>query len=425
MDIYVVRPGDTLSAVARRYGVWPQLLADINGLADPNRLIVGQALLIARPGRVHRVEPGETLYSIALLYQTTLEALYRNNPQLKGAPLIYPGQSLVIAYEDRPGQELTVGGYAYPFIEPSLLRGVLPYLSLLYAFAYGFEADGSLVPLPNDQALVDAALARGVKPFMVLAPLTEAGGFDNELISAVLHDGQARNTLIREVLETMETKGYQGLDLDFEYVKAEDRDAYARFAQELGTLLRAEGYWLSIALAPKYHAEQPGLLYEGIDYAQLGQAADLVLLMTYEWGYAFGPPMAVAPLPEVRRVAEYALTEIPREKILLGMPNYGYDWTLPYVPGSRARTIGNEEALDLAAQYGAAISFDQNAMTPYFYYTTPAGEEHVVWFEDARSIRAKLGLAEQLGLKGLGYWTVMRPFTQNWMLLHLLHRIRR
>ena len=83
---------------------------------------------------------------------------------------------------------------------------------------------------------------------------------------------------------------------------------------------------------------------------------------SYEWGYTYGPPMAVAPLPSVRRVVEFALTEMPPEKIFLGFPNYAYDWTLPYAPGTtRAQSIGNEAAVQLAVNVGAEIRFDEQA----------------------------------------------------------------
>ena len=114
-----------------------------------------------------------------------------------------------------------------------------------------------------------------------------------------------------------------------------------------------------MALAPKSSGDQPGLLYEGHDYPALGQAADAVLLMTYEWGYTYGPPLAVAPLPQVQRVLDYALSVIPREKILLGVPTYGYDWPLPYERGvTRATSLSPQAALALARQYGAEIQFD-------------------------------------------------------------------
>lgn len=130
-------------------------------------------------------------------------------------------------------------------------------------------------------------------------------------------------------------------------------------------------------------------MYEGKDYALLGSAADSVLLMTYEWGYTYGPPMAVAPINKVREVVDYAVTRIAPAKIDLGIPNYGYDWTLPYVRGtSAAKVIGNVEAVQIAVSAGVPIQFDEVAMSPYFRYEKD-GLEHEVWFEDVRSIREK------------------------------------
>ena len=146
-----------------------------------------------------------------------------------------------------------------------------------------------------------------------------------------------------------------------------------------------------MALAPKTSAGQRGLLYEGHDYAALGSAVDAALLMTYEWGYTYGPPMAVAPLPNVRAVLDYAVTELPPEKILLGIPNYGYDWPLPYVQGeTKAASLSNQAAIELAIRHQIAIHYDETAQSPYFHYTDEAGTVHEVWFEDARSLSAKL-----------------------------------
>ena len=158
--------------------------------------------------------------------------------------------------------------------------------------------------------------------------------------------------------------------------------------------------------------------------AAVGAIVDSVLLMTYEWGYAYGTPMAVAPLPQVREVAEYAVTEIPPWKLQLGIPNYGYDWTLPHAAHRRARVVGNQEAVTLAARTGAVIQYDGQAQAPTFRYRQD-GWDHQVWFEDARSIGAKLRLARELDLAGVGYWSLMRPFAQNWALMSQLVRVRR
>lgn len=133
----------------------------------------------------------------------------------------------------------------------------------------------------------------------------------------------------------------------------------------------------------------------------------------------------MAPLPSVRRVLDYAVTEMPGEKIFLGFPNYGYNWTLPYRSGqSRADSIGCVEAVELAVRYGAEIRFDESAQSPYFYYTDEAQRVHEVWFEDPRSCLAKFRLIPEYGLRGVGYWNFMRPFPASFMLLEKMFRLQ-
>ncbi len=130
--------------------------------------------------------------------------------------------------------------------------------------------------------------------------------------------------------------------------------------------------------------------------------------------------MAVAPLNQVRRVVEYAVTEIPREKIDLGIPNYGYDWPLPFERGvTKATTIGNVQAVRIAVRVGAEIQFDELAQSPFFLYTDKeSGIAHEVWFEDVRSLQAKFDLIKEFGLRGCGYWQIMQWFRANWLLLY-------
>lgn len=120
---------------------------------------------------------------------------------------------------------------------------------------------------------------------------------------------------------------------------------------------------------------------------------------------------------------DYAVSEIPADKIYMGIPNYGYDWTLPYVQGeTRARLVGNEEAVDIARQYGAEIQYDEASATPFFYYSEN-GRAHVVWFEDARSWAAKLALIPEYGFLGAGIWNAMRPFTAGYLVLQSGYRV--
>ncbi len=369
MEIYVVKVGDSIDSIAEEVQIDVQQLIFDNQLVFPYALAVGQALLVNRGGR-------------------------------------------------NAARSVIVSGYAYPFINEWVLEQTLPYLSELPIFSYGFTPEGELIPpLWDEDWMIALVYEYGTQPILTLTPFGADGRFNNNLISAIVNHSEAQEALIANILLLMQEKGYQGIDIDFEYILASDRDAFTEFVRNVAEQMRANGYHTSVALAPKVSARQTGLLYEGKDYGALGAVADHVLLMTYEWGYTYGPPMAVAPINQVRRVVEYALTEIPAEKIDLGIPNYGYDWPLPYERGvTKATTLGNIQAVRIAIENGAEIFFDEIARSPYFRYLQN-GTEHEVWFEDVRSLQAKFGLMAEYNLRGCGYWTVMQWFRANWLLL--------
>ncbi|MCM1192359.1 MAG: glycosyl hydrolase family 18 protein [Butyrivibrio sp.] len=374
MEIYVVKSGDTIDSIAAQLGAETEQLIYDNQLVYPYELAVGQALFVAGDRQDARQDTARSV---------------------------------------------SVSGYAYPFISPWVLDQTLPFLSELPVFSYGFTGEGELLPpaYGDDSWMITRALDAGVRPILTLTPFGPEGNFNNRLIHSVVNNEEYRANLIGNLLAVMADKGYQGVDIDFEYILAEDRDAFTDFVREVAETMRENGYHTSVALAPKTSTEQRGLLYEGKDYRAIGEAADHVLLMTYEWGYTYGPPMAVAPLNQVRRVVEYALTQIPAEKIDLGIPNYGYDWPLPYVRGTtEAVTVNNIQAVRIAVANGAEIRFDEVAESPYFTYSGEEAE-HEVWFEDVRSLLAKFDLLREYGLRGCGYWQIMQWFRANWLLL--------
>lgn len=370
MEIYVVNPGDTVDSIATENGVPVDTILYNNQLEYPYELAVGQALLLSK---------GEG---------------------------------------EQSGKTVEVNGYAYPFIQRDVLDQTLPYLSDLSVFSYGFTTEGDLIfPTLDDTFMIEAALAMGVSPVLTLTPIGPDGRFSNYLITSMVNDPDAWGNLIRQLVETVQEKGFRGVDIDFEYILAEDAEAFAEFVGNVRLAINEIGYPVSVALAPKTSDDQPGLLYAGKNYALLGEAADKVLLMTYEWGYTYGPPMAVAPINKVREVVEYALTRIPAYKVNLGIPNYGYDWPLPFEQGvTAAKTIGNIEAVRIAIENDAQIQFDTTAMSPYFRYVKD-GVEHEVWFEDVRSMEAKFNLVREFDLRGMGYWQIMKLFRANWLLL--------
>ena len=286
MIIHVVKPGETVDAIAAGYGVSPRRLAVDNALPEDLALAVGQTLVVRFPQAVHAVTAGETLSSIARDYGTTVRQLWRNNWELGGGDRLTEGQLLVVSYFEEKLGDGVFNGYAYPFIEPELLAEQLPYLSTMAPFTYGITAEGGLLPL-DDESLLEAALVRGTQPVMHLSTLTEAGQFDTGRAAFILTDYEAQGRLAAEVLQTVLRKDFAGLDVDFEYLPGQLAEGYAAFLNRMRSLLAPQGRFLWAALAPKTTTRQRGLLYEGHDYAAVSAAVDGVLLMTYEWGYTF------------------------------------------------------------------------------------------------------------------------------------------
>ncbi|MGI6777513.1 MAG: LysM peptidoglycan-binding domain-containing protein [Acetivibrionales bacterium] len=418
--IHIVRPGETLWQIAQRYGVGLNEIIQRNQIVNPSLINVGQRLIIPSPTNIYTVQRGDTLWSIARAHGTTVDVIIRDN-QITNPSLIYPGQRLVVR---RPIIE--VNGYLTRMGAEGqeIVREVGDSLTYLSVFSYGIQEDGGL-STQNDVEVLGTARQERVAPLMTLTNF-RGRRFSPELANSVLGSPQVQETLITNILDTMGRKGYRGLNIDFEYVFPQDRENYNQFLRRVVNRLRPQGFLVSTALAPKETAGQIGLLYEAHDYPVHGQLTDFVVLMTYEWGYAAGPPWAIAPINKVRDILDYAVTAIPRNKILMGMPTYGRDWRLPFVQGQTiATSISPPAAVDRAAYYGVPIQFNTLYQSPFFEYTDEQGVEHVVWFEDARSVREKFNLVKEYGLRGVSYWELSSPFPQNWTVLRNTFQVRK
>jgi len=461
MEIHVIRTNDTLWNIARQYGADIEQIILLNDLQDPNTLVVGQAIVIPDPLREYVVKPGDVLWQIAARYSVSVQDLSAYN-QITNPSLIFPGQLLFMPYVLYPvqqgdnlwsiaqrygvtiqeiaqmnqltnvsfiyiGQLLRIPNRAKPSTEVNAYTTEIDeagrlevlqlgrYFTYLSPFMYSMREDGTITDL-QEEGLIEAAQLNEVLPLLVLTNFRNSE-FDSDLAASVLRNPEVQETLITNLLAEMKTKGYSGLNIDFEYIYPEDRENYNNFLRRVVQRLHPEGFSVSTAVAPKERADQEGLLYEAHDYRAHGEIVDFVVLMTYEWGWAGGRPWAIAPINKVRDVLDYAVTEIPPEKILMGVPLYGRDWRIPWEEGTFARTVSPKEAVDLAARYGVAIKYDETYQSPFFQYTDENGQRHEVWFEDARSMQVKYDTVKQYGLRGISYWVLGNPFPQNWPVL--------
>lgn len=415
---YVVQAGDNLWIIANMLGVSVQELAAANNITDPSLIFVGEMLEI--PYFPHTIQAGETLWSIANRYGVGMEQIAQAN-QITNPSAIYVGQTLRIPAPMKPLTE--INAYTTQMNE----QGRAEVLALgrdftyLSPFSYSIREDGSMTDM-QENLVLDAARANDVAPLLVLTNFRNSK-FDSDLVASVLRNPAVQETLITNLIATMKEKGYVGINVDFEYVYPEDRENYNNFLRRLVARLHPEGLLVSTALAPKESADQPGLLYEAHDYAAHGEIVDFVVIMTYEWGWAGGEPWAIAPINKVRDVLDFAVTDIPRDKIMMGIPLYGRDWKIPWQQGTIARTVSPQEAVELAARYGVAIQYNETYQSPFFRYVDADGQEHEVWFEDARSMQAKYDTMKEYGLRGGSYWVLGNPFPQNWAVLRKNFRI--
>ncbi len=424
MIIHIVQSGDTIWLLSRKYGVSAERIITINGLQQLPNLVVGQALVMPTTERPYTVAAGDSLWSIGRKFNVPYSRIIELN-RLVYPYIIYPGMVLRIPQPYKNYGYIEVNAYIEPTtdeVETRLVNEVGRYLTYISPFSYQVSMDGTLNSI-SDDAAIQAARQYRVAPLMVITNFRD-GNFDSDIAHAILRSESIQDSLIRNVTEVMRNKGYYGLNIDFERIPPEDRDLYNSFLRRITNALHAQNFSVSTALAPKTSDYQTGAWHGAHDYRAHGEIVDFVIIMTYEWGWSGGPPYAVAPIDKVREVLQYAVSVMPSNKIMMGIPLYGYDWKLPYVEGGQwARRVSPVYAVELAARYNQSILYDVKTQSPHFNYTDNTGTRHEVWFEDARSVQAKFRLASELGLRGVSYWVLGVEFPQNWYVLDNMFNI--
>ncbi|WP_088072107.1 glycosyl hydrolase family 18 protein [Gottfriedia luciferensis] len=417
MQIHVVKSGETVMSIADFYGVERQALINSNALIAPYKIIKGQALVVPTTGSEYFVQPGDNLYDLGLTYGVNPRQIATNSGISPFASLNV-GQKLHLP--PRRKRNIESIGYLQPTsnpIRPALedaARKEGKFLTYIAHFSFDAKRDGTLAEPPIGNIPQIARENRCI--YMMVVSNLENGQFSTSLASDILQSQAVQERLINTIISTANKYGFREVNIDFEDVAATDRVAYINFLSKLKSRL-PQGFLLSATLVPKTSSTQKGRYYEAHDYANIGKVVDFVVIMTYDWGWQGGPPMAVSPIDQVRKVIRYAKTVIPASKIMMGQNLYGFDWKVPFRQGTMAKALGAEAATNLAIQMTNEILFDPKAKAPHFRYTETTGQKHEVWFEDARSIQAKFNLIKEENIRGISYWKLGLPFIQNWELL--------
>lgn len=286
-------------------------------------------------------------------------------------------------------------------------------MTTVIPWAFAVTADGRVVNATDSaklgEVLKDAGTKMNLNVFALISNYdTVNHQFSQSIASSVLKTAESRQRAIQNIVQTAVNWGVGGVNIDFENVPPAYRDHYTAFIRDLSKELDKKGLLTTVSIPAKTYDDKSSAWSGAYDYAAIGQYADLVILMAYDEHWAGGHPGPVASAGWVERVVKYAVTQIPKDKIILGVPAYGYTWSGP----GKGSSVTYQKAVELAGQFGG-VRWDDVSKTPYAIDNK--GRE--LWFENAASLRYKLKIVTEYGVKGIAMWRLGQEDQNSWQVI--------
>lgn len=351
--------------------------------------------------QTYTIQAGDTFYKIALKYQISLSSLLAANPGIDPNQLQI-GQQIRIPVPGpgpEPGPSRAVSGWIPYWVQSLAFQSVENHpetFSSISPFWYVMTSSGDVLNLPNaeDSTILSFARTHGISVYPLIT-----NSFNSELISTVLNDPVLRQRHVQNIVSKLVQMDYPGIDIDYENLYVRDRELFVVFLQELKDALSTLSKQLIVSVHAKTNSTGAWSGAEAHDYVGIGQAADIVRIMGYDFSWQGSAPGSIAPASWVDEVLSYAVSTISKTKIELGMPVYGYDWP----QGQTATSVTYANAVARANQYNVPITLDA-LQGPHYAYTDTLGINHEVWFVDALYFGSLLDLVNQYDIRGICIW---------------------
>ena len=364
MIIHVVQPGDTIQSIANQYETSVSILIGDNLLSQPQNLVIGQCIVIAQPELIYIVQEDDILSNIANSHNVTIMQLLQNNPFLSDRAYIYPGDRIVISY-NKVGRIATHGN-ALPYINNETYRKTLPYLTYLSIVNYTATDTGEIISYYDDIELIQIAKDYHVLPFLFLTTLTIKGEANIRTAYELLLSEDIQDRLMENILLILREKGFAGLNLSIEYVSEANLPYIEKVSARIAERLGEEGFLAFVTINPNITLVDDELVFQRVDYTTLGNMADSIIFMNYEWAMNLNPPSPVSSIFQIDNYLQYLRGTIPSDKLSIGLATIGYDWELPFIAGlSSVRILTYDSAVALARNEGVVIQFYNRSKTPY------------------------------------------------------------
>ncbi len=413
MGVHVVGVGESLWTISNRYGVPIQTIVELNGLPSASSLVPGLALYIPDnqlPIRSYQIKTGDQIWELAQRFRTDISSILAANPGINPNQL-FVGQ--IIHIPSPVKLEIATLGFIVPSGESavlSILDSLAGQLTYLAVVAYSFTTEGYAYNLIEDSAIVTRSKQLNITPLLMIRNFTGVD-FSAELAGHVLVNPVYRRNLVQSIVNLTRQRGFGGVSIDFEFIPPPQRNDFNLFLRDLKSALG------QLILHVNVHAKTEDIptnrIIGAYDYAAIGSIADIVAVMTIDYGYPGGPPDPIAPIWWMEQVVQYSITQINPRKLQIALPLYGYD---KVVGTNVTRAMPVVSAQNQAISTGSPIQFDQHSMSPLYRHWS-AGVEQVVWFEDIRSFIEKYRLIDVYQLSGTTFWQISLPAPQNWAYL--------
>jgi spore germination protein len=311
----------------------------------------------------------------------------------------------------RPG--LKIAGYYVDYDQDSYLtlRDRSPWLDYVISFSYAITAEGDVVGRDPQELL---GISPPAKRILLFSNIDQAaGGFSGAIARSVLTQPAVQEKAIAGIIAKLEALDAAGMELDFEDIAPDLRPQLSAFVAKLTAAVHETGRTVSMAVPAKLSDDPENSWSGAFDYAALGSTVDSLMLMAYDEHYRLGDPGPVASLAWTENVIRYAMTVMPTQKIVLGVPLYGYDWKAP----GEGEAFGLHSVAARVNMPGAKVEWVEEVGENKLTYTASDGSQHVAWYPDQRSLAAKRKLAEFYRLQGIALWRLGFETPEEWSVL--------
>lgn len=414
MAVHVVGAGENLWSIANQYNVSMNTIISVNGLSSSTAIVPGLALYIpdnTLPARAYQIKTGDSLWELVQQFNSNSSWISSANPGIDINKLQI-GQVINIPSSNKLAIS-TIGFFvpAGATANLSVLNSLANQLTYVAIVNYSFTAEGFAFYQIDDSAIISRCKQLNITPLLMIRNYT-AGDFSAELAGGVLENAAYRQNLVASIVNLTTNRGFGGVSLDLEFIPPARRNDFNLFLQALKQQLG------DLILNVNVHAKTADLptnrIVGAYDYAAIGNAADLMAVMTIDYGYPGGPPDPISPIEWVEQVVKYALALVNPQKLLIAMPLYGYD---KVATTNSTRGLSVLAAQNKAISAGEPIQYDNTAKSPWYRYWN-GNVEHIVWFEDIRSYMEKYQLIDIYKLTGSTFWHISLPAPQNWAFLY-------